>query len=196
MERLGQKQEAKAFARSAARLVAQRGEAETDVTCRDAVDAAVATSFAYIMEAQTVLYQESANETYEKWIEHVRHKSAQAWASIQPYLLNARLGIFEPEAEQDPLSKYLQPAKAKKPESLSITLARTAALLRWCSDDNSANVLREWKYALFPGQPAECDALYPEIHYDPADASAPLWERSIAVNPRPELSPLAEPLQK
>ena len=192
----GQKQEAAAFSRSAARLVAQRGEAECDVTCQDAVDAAVARSFGCLFEVRTTYFHPS--ETTK-----ARQKAAEAWASLLPYLLST----FLADTSQ----------QTKERKSICITLARIVGTLRRCGDTNSAEVIHEWKFAIFaqgngkylPEFPAtadgpswwtrtsECDRLYPDLIPNPTDALAPLWVRGIEEFPSTvHVPPLENPLLK
>ncbi|MEI8196080.1 MAG: hypothetical protein WCI73_09245 [Phycisphaerae bacterium] len=214
VHRLGKKEEAATFARSAARLIAQRGEAECDLTSSNAVDAAVARAFGYLFEAKISILRARRNET-----ERSLHKAAEAWASVQPYLLSAlnqALQLPRPAGNGEEIQwSWL----AKEPESICTALARIAGTLRLSGDSDSAHVVSGWKHALsifkaksdWHGQVAEnelnrsfreslqgipldapdCDDLYPEIIPDPTDASAPLWVRGVAVR-KPERA-LPEP---
>lgn len=168
--RLGQKQEANAFVTSAARLVAQRGESEIGVTCPDALQAAVATSFGYLYEASALL---RSNQK-----EQARRKTAQAWSFLQPHLVKV-LDEPWPPAGRSALS-WEEP----EPRSICVALARVAGTFRESDDESSARVVSEWKSALCRLAPARCAELYPEIVPDPADPALPLWVRGIAVPAR------------
>lgn len=172
--RLGQKQEANAFVTSAARLVAQRGESEIGVTCPEALEAAVTTSFGYLYEASALL---GSNHK-----EQARRKAAQAWALLQPHLVRV-LDEPWPPAARTALA-WEEPA----PRSICIALARVAGTLKESGDESSARVVSEWKFALCRLPSAKCAELYPEIVPVPANPALPLWVRGIAV-PVPSPTP-------
>ena len=187
VHRLGKKEEAAAFARSAARLVAQRGEAECDLTSSNAVDAAVARAFGYLFEAKIALLRENGTK-------QPLHKGAEAWPSVQPYLLNALNALQAPPQPGD--GKGMAWLRLpKEPESICTALGRIAGTLRFSGDNDSANVVSGWKYALCSlAAKSDSDDLYPEIIPDPTDASAPLWLRGVAVRKQEgALLPLSAP---